>query len=169
MPGRGVACDHPPCLQVEDANVIPAVEGNEFVCTKTEFSKGRLSCRLEGDADPLLTEYIDDASAKLAFLGADCEEGLDRVICEGGYLGVDPIASKLLLSALNMRRHLAGHTSSTMNRSDATPFERSPCTPACLPRRKCAMIRIRARRRRRPSHPLHGSKYYQDGQSTMVS
>ena len=38
MARRRIACDHPPRLEIEDANIVLAVKCYELVCTESEFS-----------------------------------------------------------------------------------------------------------------------------------
>ena len=98
---------------------------------------------MKSDADALLAIDIDLSWTKGRLACADCEQGLDRVVGEGGELGVDAIAGILFercfVSRCNLNIRAASLTSSRTKRAGSTPSDKSFPMPACLPRKNCAI------------------------------
>lgn len=65
VPGRGVTGDHPPRVEVKDTDIVLAVECYELVGTEAKFSKRRLPCWLESNADTPLAINIYEPCPKL--------------------------------------------------------------------------------------------------------
>ncbi len=140
LPWRSIVCYLPLGVQTEDADIVLAVNHNYLVCAELYLFYARSSWWVECCTDSSLAEDVDHAGAELGLVGTDGEEGLDRIVCEGGYLGIDAIASELrLVRSLSTNREDRTLTSSTWMVSGVMPNERSLWIPDCLPRRKDAM------------------------------
>ena len=105
---------------------------------------------MKSDADALLAIDIDLSWTKGRLACANGQEGLDRVIGKGGKLGVDAIAGILsergFVSSYTLSLRVALLTSSSTKRAGSTPSDKSFPTPACLPRKNCAITTVSLRK-----------------------
>lgn len=95
MTRRRIVCQQVFGIEAEDTNIVLAVEHNEFVRAELQGPNRGRSGRVEGHADSLLSEDIDEAGSELGFIGSDGEEGLDGIVGQSRDLGVDAIAGEL--------------------------------------------------------------------------
>ena len=107
----------------------------------------------EDDFDAFSAEDVDLAGAVFALVGADGEEALDGVVGDLRNLRIDPevfdLHQRISLAlqsfgkagrALGMSGTRGTPTWSSRNKSGPKPVDRSLWTPACLPRKRCAMV-----------------------------
>ena len=90
-----IARNQLPGFEAEDRNIVLAVQRNESVVAELQLSYGGRPRWVEDMAHSLLSKHVDDARPELGLARADCKKGLDRVVSEGGDLGVNAITAIL--------------------------------------------------------------------------
>jgi hypothetical protein len=148
---RRVRVDQLLGLEREDREVVLGVDTQQLLCAELQKLDRGCARQWQDDLDSVLPEDVDLPVSELAFARADGEERLDGVVCDLCDFGVYAIVADLVSSAWvrmhSMRRAgpprgavAQAHTWSSTKRSAPRPAERSPWMPACLPRRRCAMV-----------------------------
>ena len=119
---------------------MPRVDADKFVGTELNEFRRCLALKREDNRDPPLSEHIDLATAKLGIAGADSEERLNGIVCDGTNLGIHTTSRKLITteSVHDHKKRMPGmprRTSSRWKSSGDRPSDKSFWIPACFPRR----------------------------------
>ena len=80
MTWRCIVGKHMLRVEAEDADIILAVKHNKLVGAELDVSYGGSSWRIECRTYSFLAKDIDYTRTELRFIGAHCEERLNRVI-----------------------------------------------------------------------------------------
>ena len=137
---RRIRSHQGPSLKRIDADLILRVDADELMGTELEELGRGLARELQNHQDAPLSEHIDLAAAKLGIAGADSEERLNGIVCDGTNLGIHTTSRKLITteSVHDHKKRMPGmprRTSSSWKSSGDRPSDKSFWIPACLPRR----------------------------------
>lgn len=95
MARRGIVCHHLFRVEAEDADIVLAIQHNEFVGAELQRSDRGRPRRSKSHADSFLPEDVDKARTELGFVCADREEGLDGIVGKDRDLRINAVAGEL--------------------------------------------------------------------------